>query len=191
MTNRQKLNFLYEHGNELQKVGIFHQITIYLPSFVTLELCAKFELSSMRRRESRTPHPGNHTWRTLKVLTGVLEEGVIFYIMDHQYAILYLFAKFQLSSMIRSVPGTSTPCPWSNNWRTLKVPDWSLGECGHPWYHGSSEYVIFHLCAKFQLSGMIRSVSRTPHPRSHASRTLKVPHWSLEGWHHPWHNESS
>ena len=33
---------------------------------------------------------------------------------------------------------------------------------GHPWHHGSSWYVILDLCAKFHLSSMNRSVSRTP-----------------------------
>ena len=52
------------------------------------------------------------------------------------YVILYLHAEFQLFIMFRSVSGT--PSPWSHIWRTLKVPDWSLGRWGHPWYHGSS-----------------------------------------------------
>ena len=59
-----------------------------------------------------------------------------------------------------------TPCPWSHTWRMLKVPDWSLWEWGHLWYHGSSLHVILYLCAKFKLSSMIRSVSRIPCPWS-------------------------
>jgi len=68
--------------------------------------------------------------------------------------------KFQLSSMIKRE--SRIPCPWSHTWRTLKVPDWSLGWWGHSWVNGLSWYVIFDLCAKFQLSSMNRSVSRTP-----------------------------
>ena len=59
------------------------------------------------------------------------------------------------------------------------------------WYHGSSLYSILYLCAKFQLSSIIRSVSRTPHPWSHTWRTLKVPDWRLGGWGHPWRHGSS
>ena len=70
-----------------------------------------------------------------------------------------LCAKFQLSSMNRSV--SRTPLPWSHTWRTLKVSDWRLGGLGHPWYHISLWYFIIYLCAKFQLSSMHRSVSRT------------------------------
>ena len=52
--------------------------------------------------------------------------------------------------------------PWSHTWRMLMIPDWILGRWGHFWHHGSSWYVILDLCAKFQLSSMNRSVSRTP-----------------------------
>ena len=67
--------------------------------------------------------------------------------------------------------------------RMLMIPDWSLGGWGYPWHHGSW-YVIIYLCAKFQLSSMIWSVSRTPCPRSHTWRMLKVSDWSLGGWGH-------
>ena len=79
-----------------------------------------------------------------------------------------------------------TPNPWSHTWRTLMIPDWRLGGWGHPWCLGSSSYVILDFCAKFQLSSMNRSVSRTPCPQSHTWRTLKVPDWILGGWGHPW-----
>jgi len=103
-----------------------------------------------------------HTWRTLRVPDWILGE------LDHSwhhglswYAIFEVCAKFQLSSMIRSVSGT--PCPWSHTWRKLKVPDWSREGWGLPWHHVSTLHGIIYLCAKFQLSSMIRSVSRT-HP---------------------------
>ena len=104
----------------------------------------------------------SHTWRTLRIPDWILGE------LDHSwnhglswYAIFEVCAKFQLSSMIRSVSGT--PCPWSHPWRKLKVPDWSHEGWGLPWHHGSTLHRIIYLCAKFQLSTMIRSVSRT-HP---------------------------
>ena len=50
----------------------------------------------------------------------------------------------------------------SHNWRTLMVPDWSLVGWSPHWHHESSWYVILDLCAKFQLSSMNGSVSRTP-----------------------------
>ena len=76
-------------------------------------------------------------------------------------------------------------------WRMLRVPDWRLGGSGHLWHHGSSWYVILDLCAKFQLSSMNMSVSRTTHPRSHTWRTRMVPDWILGGWGHSWHHGSS
>ena len=51
-----------------------------------------------------------------------------------------------------------------HTWRMLMVTDWVFWWGGHPWHHGLSWYVVPNLCAKFQLSSMIRSVSRTPHP---------------------------
>ena len=123
-------------------------------------------------------------------MTGILEDGVIPGIGDHNFfVILDLYAKFQSSSMIRSV--SRTPRPWSHTWKTLIVPDWIRGWWGYPWHHGSSLYMIIDICAKFQLSSMNRSVSRTPCPRSHTWRTLMVPDWRLGGWVHSWHHRSS
>ena len=51
-------------------------------------------------------------------------------------------------------------------WRMLIVYDWILWGWGQPWSHGSSWYVILDLCAKFQLSSIIRSLSTTPRPWS-------------------------
>ena len=87
------------------------------------------------------------------------------------FAIHDLYAEFQLSSMI--ISESRTHHPWSHTWRTLMVPDWCLGGWGHHWQHGSSWCVILYLCAKFQISSMIRSVPRTPHPWSHTWRTLR------------------
>ena len=78
-----------------------------------------------------------------------------------------------------------------HTWRTLMVPDWILGGWGHSWHNGSSWYVIFDLCAKFQLSSMNRSVSRTPRPLSHTWRKLMVPDWILGGWGNFLHQGSS
>ena len=134
--------------------------------------------------------PRSHTWRTLKVPDWIPGGwGHSWHHGSSWYVNLDLFAKFQLSSMNRSV--SRTPRPQSHTWRTLMVPDWRLGGWGHPWCHGSSWYVNLDLCAKFQLSSMIRSVSRTPRPRSHTWRTLMVPDWRLWGWSHPWHVGSS
>ena len=68
---------------------------------------------------------------------------------------------------------TRTPRPRSHTWRTLMVPDWLFGGEGHSWHHGSSIYVIFYLCAEFQLSCMNRSVSRTPR----SSKSLLGGRW--------------
>ena len=130
-----------------------------------LDLCAKFQLSSMNRSVSRTPCPRSHTWRMLMVPDWILGwwshpwRQILSW-----YVILDLYTKFQLSSMNRSV--SRTPCPRSHTWRMLMVPDRTLGGWGYPWRHGSSWYMVLDLCAKFQLSSMIRSVSRTPYPLS-------------------------
>ena len=105
------------------------------------------------------------------------------------YVIIELCAKCHQSSMIRSV--SRTPLLWNHTWRTLMVPDCRLGGLGHPWHHESLLYVILDLFAIFQLSSIIRSVPRTPSPRSHTWKTLMVPGWSLGGLGHPWHHGSS
>ena len=138
-------------------------------------------------RESRTLCPGSHTWWMLRVPDWSLGGwGHPWNHISSWYGILYLCAKFQLSSMIRSE--SRTPHPRSHTWRMVKVPQWSLGGWGHPWHHGSSWYVILYLCAKFQLSSINRSVSRTPHPQSHTWGMFMVPNWNLGGWGHPWHH---
>ena len=48
-----------------------------------------------------------------------------------------------------------------HTWRILMVPNWRPGGYGHSWHQGLSWYVILALYAKFQLSSMNWSVSRT------------------------------
>ena len=67
----------------------------------------------------------------------------------------------------------------------LMVPDWNLGWWGHPWCHWSSWYVIHDLCIKFQLSRMIWSVLRTPHPWSPYLKDIDG------SWLETWRNGSS
>ena len=100
------------------------------------------------------------------------------------------------------------PSPSRGVWWAFGSPLWSFGPpiwpLVHPYvpsahsltafyicHHRSSWYVIFYFWAKFYLSTMIISVSRTPHPRSHTWRTLDVPDWILGGWGHSWHHGSS
>ncbi len=80
------------------------------------------------------------------------------------YYIIHLYAN--MSSLAWLKVCQEPPVLEVHTWRTLKVPDWILGGWGHHWHHGSSWYVIIDLCAKCQLSSMIRSMSRTPCPRS-------------------------
>ena len=139
----------------------------------------------MIRSVSRTPHSWSHTWRALLVPDWRLWGwGHPRHHGSSWYVILALCAKFQLSSMNRRV--SRTPHPQSHAWRMMMVPDWKLGEWGHSWNHGSSWFVILDLCAKFQLSSMNRSVSRTPCLRSHTWRKLVVPDWILGGLGHSW-----
>ena len=121
-----------------------------------LDLCAKYQLCSMNRSVLSTPRSQSHTWRTLMVPDWCGHSwcnGLSWYV------ILDLCAKFTLPSMNRSA--SRTPRPRSHTWRIWMVPNWILGGWGHSWHHGSSWYVIFYLCAKFQLSSMIIIVSRT------------------------------
>ena len=142
--------------------------------YVILDLCTKFQLSSMFWSASRTPHSRSHTWRTLKVPDWSLGGWDHFWHNGSSwYVIVNLTTKFQPCSMFRSASRTS--CPRSHTWRMLKVPDWSLGGWGHHWQYRLSWYVILDLCTKFQLSSMFRSASRTPHHQSHTWRMLKVP----------------
>ena len=107
---------------------------------------------------SRTPMSSMvlHWW----FLTWNLEERVILDVIDHHDVILYLCAKVQLSSMIKSV--WRTPVLDFHTWRMLMVPDQVLGGLGHTWHHGSPWHVILDLCAKFQLYSMVGNVSRPP-----------------------------
>ena len=92
---------------------------------------------------SGTTCPWSHTWRTLTVPDCSIEgSGHPGHHKPPLYVILYLHAKVHVSSMIKSV--SRTPSHWSHTWRTLNVPDWSLGGWGHPWCHGSSIYQIIY-----------------------------------------------
>ena len=71
-------------------------------------------------------------------------------------------------------------------------PIWAIGPSKHPLdINGCHDMTMFYLCAKFQLSSMIRSASRTPRPRSHTWKTQKVPDWRLGWCGHSWHHGSS
>ena len=71
-----------------------------------------------------------------------------------------LCAKFQHSSMFRNVSRTTLSS--SVTWRTLRVPDQRHG--GHGLSLISELFLIPNMCAKYQHSSMIRSVSRTSCP---------------------------
>ena len=78
-----------------------------------------------------------YTWRTLRVPDWIL--GGWGHPWRHwlsSYVILDLCVKCQLSSMIRSMSRTSVL--EFHTWRTLKVPDWSLGGWVHSLHAGSS-----------------------------------------------------
>ena len=90
------------------------------------------------------------------------------------------FAKFQPSSMIRSV--SRIPIHEVHTLETLMDPIWILGGWGHSWHHGLSYYIMLNLYAKSQLSSMIISVSRACILEDHTWRMLKVLDWSLWGW---------
>ena len=81
---------------------------------------------------------GGH-WR---FLTGDLEDGVILEIMDHHD--MWFSTSVQNFSSLACLEVCQEPPP--------------------PWHHKLSWYVILDLCAKFQLSSMLRSVSGTTPP---------------------------
>ena len=91
--------------------------------------------------------------------------------------------------MFRSV--SRTPVLEVHTWRMLMVPYQVLGGWGPPWHHVSSWYVILYLCAKFQLSSMIISGSRTLSLKSILGGLGGVPDWRLGGWGHIWLHRSS
>ena len=74
---------------------------------------------------------------------------------------------------------------------SVSIPDKVLRGWGHPWHHELSWYVILYLCAKFQLSSMIRSVSRTPVLELHTGRMSIVLYLGLVGWGQRWQDGSS
>ena len=121
-----------------------------VPNFSSLAWCL-----------SRTfPNLEVHTWRMLMVPDWRLGgKGHPWHHGLSCFVILDLCAKFQLSSMIIST--SWIPVLEVHTWRTVMVPDWILGGWGHPWHHESSWYVILDLCAKFQVSSIVRSVSGT------------------------------
>ena len=99
-------------------------------------------------------------------LSGYLENWVILDIIDcHDMWFLTCVPKFSSLAWIEVCQ--EPPRPRSHSWRTLMVPHWILGGWDHSWHHWLSWYVNLDLCAKFQLSCMNKSVSRTPHPWSH------------------------
>ena len=111
-------------------------------------------------------------------LTGYLEDEVILDIVD-LHDIWFLTCVPNFSSLAWLEVPQEPPRPRSHTWRTLKVPDWRLEGWGHPWRHGSSWYVITHICAKFKLSSITRSVKN---PRPGMEVLLGGHWWFLTGY---------
>ena len=56
-----------------------------------------------------------------------------------------------------------------------------MEERSHPWHFKYCSYMISNCCAKFQISCMNKSVSRTSPSSSVTWRTLRVPDWRQGG----------
>ena len=103
--------------------------------YVILDLCTKFQFSSMNRSVLRAPRPQSHTWRRLMFPDWIL--GGWSHPWCHGsswYVILDLCAKFKLSSMNRSVP--RTPCPWSPYLEDIDgslLDTWRMGSSLKSW----------------------------------------------------------
>ena len=110
--------------------------------------------------------------------------GHLWHHASSRYEIYHFYAKFQLSSIISSesrTPILKVIC--GGRWLFLTA----VLEDGVILNIMNHHNVIFHLCAKFQLSSMIRSESRTHTRQGHTWRTLMVPDWRLRGLGHLWH----
>jgi hypothetical protein len=80
---------------------------------------------------------------------------------DHDHDMWFLTCVPNFSSLAWLEVCQEPPVLEVHTWRTLSVPDWILREWDHSWHLEWSWYVILDLCAKFQLSSLIRSVSKT------------------------------
>ena len=144
------------HSQQHFKFGIMDHHDMWFSTLVThfsslplLEVCQE------------PPIPQVHTWRTLKVPDWILGGwGHSWHHGSSLYVILDLCAKYQHYSMNRSL--SRIPHPRSHTWRTFNFPDWIIGKWGHSWHHGLLWYGILDLFAKFKLSSMNKSVTRTP-----------------------------
>ena len=131
------------------------------PDMWFLTCVPKFSSLACLEVPQEPPRPRSHTWRMLKVPDWRLGRwGHPWYHGSLWYMILDLYAKFQLPSMNRSL--SRTPLSSKSYLEDIKLPDCLLGRWVYSWHHGLSWYVILDLCAKFKLSRMNRSVSRTP-----------------------------
>ena len=99
----------------------------------------------------KTPYLKDHTWRMLKVPDQVL--GLWGHCWHHE---LCAWLKICQELPILDV----------HIWRILYVFEQLLRGWVHPWHRVVSKYVIIYLCAKFQLTSMIRNVSKKNHPPS-------------------------
>ena len=129
---------------------------------------------------------GGYWW----FLTGVLEDGVILNIMDHHHhVIIYLCAKFHLSSMIESA--SSTPCPQILSWWILEFPDLGLDDEGILNIRNHNFMRLFACVTNLSSLAGSEVFQELPIPWSHTWRTLMVPDWSLGGCGHLWLSKSS
>ena len=95
--------------------------------YVILDLCAKFQLSSMNWSVSRNPHPRKSILEgRWGFLTGYFEDGVILDIMEcHPTWLLTCVPNF---SSLEWLKVCQEPYVLEvHTWRTLMVPDWIPG----------------------------------------------------------------
>ena len=113
-------------------------------------------------------------------LTGDLEDGVIFDIINHVSRSLGRYPESLMK--IRQ----DLDMAWIWTWRTLRVPDWRLGGWGHLWHNTSCQNMIRKISWKFDEDppwfSWLASFGTW--------RTLRVQDWGLGGKTFIWHHRS-
>ena len=150
-------------------------------SYMILDLCAEFQPYIMIRSVSRTSHP----WSPL--LEDFDGSCLFKWRIGSSFTVWSIMICDSFSSLAWLEVCQESLILKVSARRTLMVPDQVLGGCGNSWHHWSSWYVIIDLCAKFQLSSMIRSVSRTPRSRSWYLENIDGSCQETWGWVHPWY----
>ena len=147
-----------------------------------INLCVNFQHSSMILSMSRTPLSSSGTWRTLRVpdpetrRTWLIFDFVI--VLDMGFSICLPNLTIITWLEVRQEPPHHHQ--WLGGYWGFLTRD--MEDMSHPWLWHCSWHWNLNLCAKFQHSSMILSMSRTLLSSSGTWRTLTVPEQRHEGY---------